>query len=284
MKYKIILLSAIFVLGLSINANAQFYQMSNGSYMTGYGQVNGSFGYAMATQQMYNTMQINLQKSMARAAMVKKWGEARVRQAELEAAKGRSSGSSAAASTTTVAGPVVAPPPPAPKYYGKFRPDASVNMAKTISETLSEDPSERALLKQVIDTVHGSYKEEVAKKGWSNNMASGVTFFMLMMATVYHDSPEPSDEVVNAVYEAVNQSIDATPDFAKATNKEKQTVNDMLVGFTALPLATYLEGKQNGNQDTVNTARALAGEMIKMVLKTDPAKMKFDDKSLTISK
>ena len=270
------------ILIFSSSSYAQgFYSMGSGSYMTGYGQVYGSFGSAMATQRMYQTVQLNLQRSMARAAMVKKWGEAAVRKAEAEAGQKSSAGTpkNVAPSNPQI---VVPPPPPAPKYYGKYIPDSSVNMAVTISNTLFEKPEERNQLKQVIDVVQAAYKEEAIKKGWNNNVASGMTFFLISMATVYQDAPEPDDATTNAIYEAVNQAIDTVPEFAAASNKDKTTINDMLVGFTALPLATYMEGKQGNNQESVAVAKALAGEMIKLVLKIEPGTLKFDSKSLRI--
>ncbi len=257
----------------AITADAQFYSMGNGSYMTGYGQVHGSFGYAMATQNLYNTVQMNIQKSMMRSAMVKKWGEAKVREAEANAR--RSSSSSSGSSSASSQQIQVSPPPPAPKYYGRYRPDSTVNMAKTISDTLFEDAADRAQLKQVIEAINAAYKQEATAKGWNNNFAGGMTFFLIAMSTVYHDSADPSDETVKAIYDAVNQSIDAVPDFAAASNKDKTTINDLLVGFSALPLATYMEAKQSGNAESLQTARALAGEMIKLVLKTEPDKLKF---------
>ena len=275
-----LILAVILVFSSSSHAQG-FYSMGSGSYMTGYGQVYGSFGSAMATQRMYQTVQLNMQRSMARAAMVKKWGEAAVRKAEAEAGQKSSAGTpkNVASSNPQI---VVPPPPPAPKYYGKYLPDSSVNMAVTISNTLFEKPEERNQLKQVIDVVQAAYKEEAAKKGWNNNVASGMTFFLISMATVYQDAPEPDDATTDAVYEAVNQAIDAVPEFATASNKDKTTINDMLVGFTALPLATYMEGKQSNNQESVAVAKALAGEMIKLVLKIEPGSLKFDSKSLKI--
>lgn len=267
---KLIFSAILTIAAAAITANAQFYSMGSGSYMTGYGQVHGSFGYAMATQQIYQTTQMQIQRLTMRAAMVKKWGEPAVRKAELEARNGKSSSSASSGPKVEVP-----PTPPTPKYYGRYRPDPTVNMAKTISDTLFETAEERAQLKQVIEAINGAYKQEAAAKGWSNNFAAGMTFFLVSMSTVYHDAPEPSDETVKAIYEAVNQSIDAVPDFAKASNKDKTTINDLLVGFSALPLATYVEAKQSGNAESLQTAKALAGEMIKLVLKSDPATLKF---------
>ena len=265
---RLIISTLLTITAATITANAQFYSMGSGSYMTGYGQVHGSFGYAMATQQLYQTTQMQIQRLTMRAAMVQQFGEAKVREAEARAKNGTSSTSSSRPKIE------VPPPPPPPKYYGRYRPDPTVNMAATISNTLFEDPAERAQLKQVIEAVQGAYKQEASAKGWNNNFAGGMTFFMISMSTVYNDS-EPSDETVKAVYEAVNQSIDAVPDFAKTSNKDKTTINDLLVGFSALPLATYVEAKQSGNEESLKAAKALAGEMIKLVLKTEPDKLKF---------
>lgn len=274
---------AIFV--LSGSSFGQFYQMGNGSYMTGYGQVYGSFGYAMATQRMYQTTQLNLQRSMARAAMVEKWGEAAVRKAEQEAAQKNSSSKPEKATSSSSSNPqiIVPPSPPAPKYYGKYRPDASVNMANQLSN-LFEKPEERQQMKMVVEAVQKIYREEAVNKKWGNNLAGGMTFFLVILSTIYHDTAQPNNEAMQAIFDAVNESVDAVPEFAKASDKDKNTLNDMLVGFSALPFLTYIEGKKEGNADTIKTSQILAGEMIKMILKTEPQNVRFDGKSLTISK
>ena len=245
--------------------------------MTGYGQVHGSFGYAMATQNMYNSMQNIMTMTRNCQSLERQFGRAKTLEVNDKCKyylKGANTGA-AATSSTSATPSAAADQQSAPKYYGRYRRDPSVNMAVTISNTLFETADERAQLKQVIEAVQGAYLKEAAAKGWSNNFASGMTFFMVAMSTVYHDSAEPSDETVKAIYEAANQSIDSVPDFAKASNKDKTTINDLFVGFSALPLATYMEAKQSGDAETLKTARTLAGEMIKLVLKTDPEKLKF---------
>lgn len=263
-KLSVLLAIAIAVLVFDNSANAQgFYSMSNGSYMTGYGQVYGSFGYAMAVQNSYQSTQ-NLLYSLRRKQL----------------SKNGSASTSNSSSASKNSSPTISA---APKYYGKFRADSSVNAAKTLSD-LFEKPAEREQMKLVVEAVQKIYKDEAAARNWGNNLAGGMTFFMVVLSTVYHDTNQPSDEVIKTVFEAVNQSIDAAPEFAKASDKDKNALNDMLVGFSALPFLTYIEGKKEGNAETVKTARILAGEMLKMVLKTDPNNVKFDDKSLTISK
>ena len=86
---------------------------------------------------------------------------------------------------------------------------------------------------------------------------------------VYWDIEEPSSEAVEAYFKAVNTALDEIPDFAKVANKDKQSFNNMLVGFGGLMLAGYLEGKQTNNADTLASYKKLSRMLVEMVLKTD---------------
>src|SRR5215211_6561804 len=85
-----VFLSVLVLFSMSA-ASSQTYSSNSGGYTTGYGTVYGSFGLAMATQNMYNSAQMQMRKSMARNAMIKKWGLAAVEKAEREAAGSGSS-------------------------------------------------------------------------------------------------------------------------------------------------------------------------------------------------
>lgn len=259
------------VFAVSGAAFGQTWNSNAGGYNTGYGVVYGTFGLAQATQNMYNTMQINMQRTMMRQAMIKKWGLAAVEKAEREAASGRR-GTTAAAKPA--AGPVVQPRPVV-KNLGKFRPDATVDTGKKIADTLGTTDDEKVLYKTIFQATKSAYESQTAAKGWKNDVAGAMTFFLVTTSTLYHDSPEPGDEKVTAIYDAVRQSIDDIPDFAAASNKDKQAMYDLFIGFAGIPLATYEEGKQGSNAQTIAIARQLSGELIKVVLKTDPAKLRL---------
>src|SRR5262245_57943683 len=94
-------------------ANAQIYSATSGGYRTGYGTVYGSFGLAMATQNIYNTTQMAIQKAQTRALMIKKFGLAAVEKAERE---------SAAKSAKPSNPQIVVSPPPVVRNHGLFRP------------------------------------------------------------------------------------------------------------------------------------------------------------------
>jgi len=81
-NYKKLALLIFALAFLSVDvANAQTANTYGGGYSTGYGTVYGSFGQAMATQNIYNTMQMQMQKTTMRNTMIKKWGLAAVEKA-----------------------------------------------------------------------------------------------------------------------------------------------------------------------------------------------------------
>ena len=258
-------------------ANAQTWNSSSGGYNTGYGTVYGTFGQAMATQNIYNTMQMQMQKTMMRNVMIKKWGLAAVEKAEREAASGSSSARPRASDS-----PIVVSPPPVVRNHGVFRPDATVDTGKAFADALGDTPEEKALIKQIYTATKAAYEKEAAVKGWQNNIAGGLTFFTVTALVVYRDIEEPSAEAANGYFKVVNAALDEIPEFATVTNKDKQGFNNMLIGFSGLLLAGYVEGKQNGDAATLASYKKLAGVLVEMVLKTDPENIRVEDNQLLL--
>lgn len=271
-------LLVLFVLLGAVVAYSQTWNSNAGAWNTGYGRVYGTFGLAQATQNMYNTMQMNMQRSIMRQSMIKKWGLAAVEKAERQAA----SSSSRGGSTSTTPKGLVVQPRPVPKNYGVFRPDPTIEPGRNIADTLGETPEEKALLKKIVAGTKTAFESQAAAKNWKNNIAGAFTFFLVATSTIYHESEEPGDETLDVVYQAINESLDEIPEFEQMPNRDKQELYNTLIGFAAIPLATYAEGKQNGDAETVKTARQLAGELIKMIMKVEPEKVRFDQGALKI--
>jgi hypothetical protein len=264
-------------------ASAQTYNSNSGGYNTGYGTVYGSFGQAMATQNLYNSMQMIMQKTMARNLMIKKWGLAAVEKAEREAKSGSSSSSAKTSGSSAPSdSKIVVSPPPVVRNHGVFRPDATVDTGKALADNLADTPEEKALIKQIYTTTKGLYEKESVAKGWKNNIAGGLTLFTATAMTVYHDAEEPSSDAVNNYFKAINSALDETPEFATIPNKDKQGFNNMLIGFSGMLLATYSEAKQNNDADGLATSKKLAGMLIEMVLKTDPEKLRLEDGQIVL--
>ena len=269
---------------LSISvANAQTQNTYGGGYSTGYGTVYGSFGLAMATQNIYNTTQMQMQKTMARNLMIKKWGLAAVEKAEREAGSGSSSSRTRTSGSSASSGSkIVVPPPPVVRNHGKFRPDPTVDTGRALANALGETPEEKALIKRIYAATKAAYEKEAALKGWQNKIAAGLTFFTVAAMTVYRDAEAPSDDAVNNYFNVVNNALDEIPEFATVSNKDKQSYNNMLIGFSGMLLAGNMEGKQNNDAATIATYQKLAGMLIQMVLKTDPDNLRIENGQIVI--
>ncbi len=270
-NHKTLIAVTISLMFFSLTANAQ--------YSTGYGTVYGSYGLAMATQNMYNASQMQMRKAMARQAMINKWGLAAVEKAEREAAAKSSSGAKPSAPSNPQ---IVVPPPPVVRNHGVFRPVASDDTARALADALGETAEEKALIKRIYTATKAAYEKAAAAKGWKNNIAGGLTFFTITAMTVYRDAEEPSDEAVDAYYKIVNASLDELPEFANVASKDKQSFNNMTIGFAGLILAGYTEGKQNNDAATVETYRKLAGGLIQLVLKTDPENLRIENGQIVL--
>jgi hypothetical protein len=250
-------------------ANAQIQAAGGGYYRAGYPTVYGSFGQASAAQsRMYDQVKVQNRRKTERDALISKWGLAAVEKAEREAA----------AKATARSNPqIVVPPPPVVRNYGVFRPDPSVDTGKALADALGDTPEEKALIKQIYAATKVEYEKEAATRGWKNNMAAGLTFFTVTAMTVYHDAQVPSEEAIQAYYKVMNMALDEIPEMAAAANKEKEGLNNTLVGFSGMLLAIYTEAKQNNDADTLAKSKKLAGMLIEIVLKTAPENLRIEN-------
>jgi len=250
-------------------ANAQIQAAGGGYYRAGYPTVYGSFGQASAAQsRMYDQVKAQNRRITERDALIKKWGVAAVEKAEREAAA-----KSAAPSNPRI----VVAPPPVVRNYGLFRADATVDTGKALADALGDTPEEKALIKQIYAATKTLYEKEAAQRGWKNNLAGGLTFFTATAMTVYHNAEEPSDEAANTYYKVMNLALDEIPEMATAANKDKQGLNNTLVGFSGMLLAIHAEAQQNNDADALAKSKTLAGMLIEMVLKTNPENLKIEN-------
>lgn len=254
------------VLLLAVPALAQTWSSNSGGWNTGYGTVYGSFGTAMATQNIYNTTQMQIQRLTMRQAMIKKFGLAAVEKAEREAASGKKA--------STPEGLTVTAPPPAPKNTGAFKPSRST-VAKQLGDALGSTAEEKAVITQLTVATKQAFETQPETQPYKNNVAGALAFFLISNVVIATDSPEPSAETSQALFQAIGLALDSTPELAKASAKDKQQLYDLLIGFTGLPLAIYTEGKERGDADQVKQARELASQLLQLVLKVDANSVKL---------
>lgn len=254
----------LLVVMLAMPAAAQTWNSNAGGWNTGYGTVYGSFGYAMATQNMYNTMQLNIQRATMRQAMINKFGLAAVEKAEREAKAGK---------TPDPAGPAVNAPPPAPKNVGAFKPVKGVNVAKQLGDAIGSTPEEKQGITAIAAATKQAFETQPDTKPWANNLAGALTFFLVGNTVIAKGVDEPSDETIKALFAAITQTLDESPELAKASAKDKQQLYDALLAFTGLALAISEDAKERNDAEQLAQAKELSANLLKLVLKVDAAKI-----------
>lgn len=151
------------------------------------------------------------------------------------------------------------------RITGKFTPTARAESFEQIAASISDVAEERQLIAQTAAVMKSTMEEEYAARGWKNNVAGAVTFFTASMLTVYYDE-EPSEDIKNAIFDVYNTA----PEFASASNKDKQDLYNALITYSGMPLLFYIKGKQDGDDRTVQQAKALAKHNLKTLLKAEP--------------
>jgi hypothetical protein len=235
----------------SANAQSSGNPMGFYSLGSGYGNVWGTFGHAAAMQSMYNIGRLQAMKK-----------------AQSNVASKPQSGNKTPPAAR----------PPVVRNYGVFRPDPTVNTGKLLADNLADTPEDKALIREIYKATKSAFDKEAGARGFKNNIAGGITFFTVAAVTVYHDVEEPSDDsLVLDHFKIMNSAIDEIPEFGKIANKEKQSLNNMLIGFSGILLATYMEAKDTGNAETLASSKQLAKVLIEMVLKTDPENIRVEN-------
>ena len=249
----------------SILTGTVFGQTAAGGAKAGIGRVFDGAGRSAAARELQSKMNGNLLKMAV----------TRSKAAKAKPAKGKptETASTAARRSSAV---------PAPSYT-EFRPSNDTDFVDRFASSLSTDASERQLVKTLVTGVRDAFEQEVAKKGRPNNLAAAFTFFVASTVMVYHDDPEPSDEAVDRLWDALDETMNGLPEMSRLSNAEKQEMYEMLVACGGLVLAGHVYAKQNNDRNAAAVYRQLAGELIKTVLQSDPDNIRFNSGGLNFA-
>jgi hypothetical protein len=163
-----------------------------------------------------------------------------------------------------------------------FKPDPRADSMAKIADELGSNPTERQQLRTLFSATKEAFEKEVAAKGRSNNLPAAFTFFIASTVTVYRDDPEPTDPGIDKLWDGMSGALSEMPEMSNLSDAEKQQLYDMLVAFSGLVLAGYMESKTSGDAETLKVFQTLSGELIRTVLKTDPATLRFTKDGLNI--
>jgi hypothetical protein len=118
--------------------------------------------------------------------------------------------------------------------------------------------------------------------GHPNDLALAMSFFLATNASIYHDAGVPTDPQMVELRDMIAEALVASNALSSMTDRKKQEMYEALVLFTGLALATYQEGKQGGNAETIKASQQLAGQNLLAVMGVSPDKITFTDQGLSI--
>ena len=148
-----------------------------------------------------------------------------------------------------------------------FTPVAGSDAVKQLADSLGNSPEERRQILQLA----GAGKEMFALKykgKWRNTIAGAMTFFIAAVATVQSER-EPDADAQQRLFESLNATL-AQSDIARASDKDKTALYDVLLASAGLPLVFYVDGKQNGNAAQVEQAKAMAAGFSRKLMHVEP--------------
>lgn len=157
----------------------------------------------------------------------------------------------------------------------KFTPAGDSGVAKALADALGSNAQEKVALAEAFTQIKQGYEAEVAKQGKSHNLAAAFTFFIAANVAAYSQSEMPSDAATELLFGELRTVIAGAPEFARMSGAEKQKMHDWLVMMGGFTLAGYADARQTGDAASLNTYRALADNLLRLVLGIEASKLRF---------
>ncbi|CAN5598992.1 hypothetical protein BH24ACI3_BH24ACI3_02610 [soil metagenome] len=207
-----------------------------------------------------------------------------LRQAAARAKAKRATASSAATQTArqrnAAPKPAITTRPATPAT--NFRAVAGTSTFKTLAEQVTADQKERELLVLIFESTKTAFEEEVANKGRPNNLAAAFTFFIGTTSMVYHDDPEPSEKALDALWDAMDETLGDMPELAQMSDRDKQETYDTLIALSGVVLVGHLTAKQTKDAATLRSYQQISGIFIEKILQTSPDSIRFSRDGLDL--
>jgi len=134
----------------------------------------------------------------------------------------------------------------------------------------------------ILTTILQEYEKGARAAGHANDLALALSFFFATNASVYHDAGEPTDPQMIELRNVIAEALVEGKALNGVSDRQKQEMYETLVIFTGFALATYQEGKQGRNAETVKVSQQLAGQNLLAVTGISADKITFSDQGLRI--
>ena len=162
-----------------------------------------------------------------------------------------------------------------------FRPTGTQLKTREIANLI--DAGNPQVLK-LLTTLLEEFDKGARAAGHPNDLALAMSFFFATNASIYHDAGQPADPPMVELRDTIAEALVEGNALNGMTDRKKQEMYEALVLFTGFALATYQEGKQGGNAETVKVSQQLAGQNLLAVIGISPDKINFTDQGLSIER
>lgn len=154
-------------------------------------------------------------------------------------------------------------------------------LVDTFSQGLTQDKGQQKALTEVFRAGLKLYEDEAKRLGKPDNVALAFTYFVGVCYMV-STGEEPAEASLLAFQAGVDQVFGASPDFKKASPKERQTLYELFVLLATLPLAGYSVAAEQNDAELLRSYQQIAGGLLEAVLGVKPERLKFTATGLTI--
>lgn len=160
-----------------------------------------------------------------------------------------------------------------------FRPTGTQLKTREIANLIAAgNPQVLNLLSALLE----EFDKGAREAGHPNDLALALSFFLATNASIYHDAGQPSDPQMIELRNTIATALVEDNALNGVTDRQKQELYETLVMFTGFTLATYQEGKQGGNAETIKVSQQLAGQNLLAVIGISPDKINFSAQGLNI--
>src|SRR5713226_6519119 len=160
-----------------------------------------------------------------------------------------------------------------------FRPTGTQLKTREIANLIDAG---NAQVLTILTTILNEYEKGAREAGHPNDLALALSFFLATNASIYHGAGEAPDAPMMELRDTIAAALVEDNALNGVTDRQKQELYETLVIFTGFTLATYQEGKQGGNAESVKAAQQLAGQNLLAVIGISPEKITFTAQGLNI--
>lgn len=220
----------------------------------------------------------SMQRRMMYSSMLRKKGysSARLNQMsteQMQAALGLKGKSGKLVATSSKKSAIAVPP------ATRFKPGPKRLLLDAFADGLGKSAEEKAGYRTIFTEVLKTYELEAKKAKLENDVAAAMVFNVATNYSLYRPGATITDAGSDAMVAQFRGILD-TDNLRKASNTDKQKLYEVFLLLGAYSIAINTVAAQQADPQVKKAAQMLAGEGLRYLLKTDPAKVKITNNGL----